>query len=143
MYSKTILVMTGIGVIILVTSSIGFANTLQSQTQFNLIGAGVATVPPAEASVNKVIWKDTGDFKEVLVSIKNTGSTLKEEFEICAILKDGSSISGAAGTTPDCCTIQDLNPNSVAEGKIILSIPLTGNEGIYIIVKQTDSGTYC
>jgi len=55
--------MTGIGVIILVTSSIGFANTLQSQTQFNLIGAGVATVPPAEASVNKVIWKDTGDFK--------------------------------------------------------------------------------
>ena len=136
MFDEKIIFSIGIFVFIL-TAIVGYAGGFIPISGILPIGGNDGSIPTiSDLVLNKVLWKDEGNFYHVEITVSNVDTVNGHDYELCTIFSDGASISDTAGTSPDCLT-QFIDKVSTSTFPIDVSIPLPAHDSTtYIAVEK-------
>jgi len=129
-----------IGMIVLVTATVGFGATLVDAPTFSLIGASDNNVvATARGNVTSILWtEEVGLHGEIetdridfTVGNNSTGDTII--FDICAVIDfrnvTGTFFSPPAGQPPACVTTDSIGPNALDTSNYIeFTLPINVTE---------------
>jgi hypothetical protein len=121
-----------IGMIVLVTATIGFGNTLATTPEFNFIaGSDNNAVTAARGNITALVWTEEvgphGEIETDLITftVGNEDDSNAHAFNVCAVIEfnNGSAFfSPPAGDAPSCITTTSI---SLDDELISQTIPFT------------------
>ncbi len=120
---NTLPVIAVIGMLVLVTATIGFGATLTSTPTFNLIGASDNNeVATARGNITALTWtEEVGPHGEIETdridfTVGNNSTSTTITFDVCAVIEfnNGSAyFSPSAGSVPACVTTDSISGNAL------------------------------
>ena len=107
-----------IGMLVLVTATIGFGNTLATTPQFNLIGGSDNNaVASARGNITALVWTEEvgkhGEIEtdQITFTVGNEDTDNAHQFQVCAVIEfnNGSAyFSPPAGDAPACVSVSSV-----------------------------------
>ena len=128
-----------IGMLVLVTATIGFGNTLATTPEFNFIaGSDNNAVTAARGNITALVWtEEVGNHGEIEVdeitfTVGNEDTTTAHAFQVCAVIEfnNGSAYySPPTGDAPACVSVSSIAANAeTASQQISFVLPVNVTE---------------